>query len=210
MVRDVSLNTLRALPRAKSDIDTCIGYNTLYVGSHVPESELSNGETLPEGQRLWSWLILTDDGKSQPKSSRTSVLTLVGTIVSIQENPFPRQPGPLTDVQQKILDIVRRNVRSVFKNVSKQHSSVSENDSLVTIRVRHFSDVGPDQANIKPEDGPSLLFYYIFDDWVSSYGLIAQREHQYGKALEELVSPTHLINAKAIAVSLTVAESIDD
>lgn len=86
---------------------------------------------------------------------------------------------------------------------------MSENDSLVTIRVRHFSDIGPDQANIKQEDGPSLLFYYIFDDWVSSYGLIAQREHQYGKALEELVSPAYLMSAKTIRVSLTFAEKID-
>lgn len=116
------------------------------------------------------------------------VLTAAGTVISIQENPFPRQPGPLTDGQQKILDIVRRNFLNIFSGVSKQHASVSENDSLVTIRVRHFSDVGPEQANIKQEDGPSLLLYYIFDDWVSSYGLIAKREHQYGQVLEELVS----------------------
>lgn len=62
---------------------------------------------------------------------------------------------------------------------------MSESESLITIRVRHFSD--GDQANIKQEDGPSLLFYYIFDDWVSSYGLIAKREHKYGVALEDLV-----------------------
>lgn len=121
-------------------------------------------------------------------------------MISIQENPFPGQPGPLTEVQQKILDIVRRNVRFIFSGVSKQHLSVSENDSLVTIRVRHFNDIGPEQANIKQEDGPSLLFYYIFDDWVSSYGLIAKREHQYGKALEELVSQACLMNATTIAV----------
>lgn len=109
-------------------------------------------------------------------------------MFSIQENPFARIPGPLSDDQKKILDIVRRNVRFIFSGVSKQHMSMSESDSLVTIRVRHFHEVGPDQANIKQEDGPSLLFYYIFDDWVSSYGLIAQREHEYGKALKKLVS----------------------
>lgn len=65
---------------------------------------------------------------------------------------------------------------------------MSESESLITIRVRQFSDLSPDQASIKQEDGPSLLFYYIFDDWVSSYGLIAKREHKYGVLLEELVS----------------------
>ena len=83
---------------------------------------------------------------------------------------------------------MRRNVRFIFSGVSRQHLTMSESDSLVTIRVRHFNDVGPDQASIKQEDGPSLIFYYIFDDWVSSYGLIAKREHKYGVALEELVS----------------------
>ena len=71
---------------------------------------------------------------------------------------------------------------------------MSESESLITIRVRHFSDFGPDQASIKQEDGPSLLFYYIFDDWVSSYGLIAKREHKYGVLLEELVSHVDLLS----------------
>lgn len=93
---------------------------------------------------------------------------------------------------KRVLDVVRRNIRFIFSGVSRQHSSVSENDSLVTIRVRHFTDFGPDQANIKQGDGPSLLFYYIFDDWMSSYGLIAKREHKYGVALDQMVSePTY-------------------
>ncbi|KAJ5082526.1 hypothetical protein N7532_011569 [Penicillium argentinense] len=149
---------------------TCIGYNTLFAASGLPKGELNNGKDLPEGRRLWSWLILCDDG----------------TVISMQENPFPRQHGILQPDQFKILDIVRRNTRFIFAGVSRQHLSMTESDSLVTIRVRHFNDVGPDQANIKQEDGPSLLFYYIFDDWVSSFGLIARREHKYGVVLEEL------------------------
>ncbi|KAJ5204496.1 uncharacterized protein N7498_005375 [Penicillium cinerascens] len=149
---------------------TCIGYNTLFVVPDVPRKEMDNGEDLPEGKRIWNWLILTDDG----------------TIISIQENPLPMQQGPLSTSQGKILDVVRRNTKFIFSGVSKQHLNASENDSLVTIRVRHFSDSGPEEANIKQEDGPSLLFYYIFDDWVSSYGLIAKREHKYGVALERL------------------------
>lgn len=53
-------------------LDTCIGYNTLYTGSNVPRQELDNGEDLPEGRRIWSWLILTEDGMSYlVKSART-------------------------------------------------------------------------------------------------------------------------------------------
>ncbi|KAJ5117022.1 hypothetical protein N7456_001370 [Penicillium angulare] len=148
---------------------TCIGYNTLFVTPNVSSETNENGRDLPQGKRLWNWLILCDDG----------------TIISIQENPFPGV-NVLKEDQLKVQDIARRNVRFIFSGVSKQHLTMSESDSLVTIRVRHFNDVGPDQANIKQEDGPSLLFYYIFDDWVSSYGLIAKREHKYGVALEEL------------------------
>lgn len=63
MVPDVSCNIFGVLCQTKADIDTCIGYNTLFVGSDVPQGELSNGELLPDGQRIWSWLILTEDGK---------------------------------------------------------------------------------------------------------------------------------------------------
>lgn len=139
---------------------------------------------------------------------RIEMLTALGTVISIQENPFPRQRD-LTGDQREILHIVRKHFRSVFTGVSKQHSSVSENDSLDTIRVRPFDDDDPDHASIKQEDGPSLLFYYIFDNWKSSFGLIVKREHQYGKALEELVSQLHPMKATTIAMSLTFAENID-
>ncbi|KAJ5166939.1 uncharacterized protein N7482_005720 [Penicillium canariense] len=146
---------------------TCVGYNTLFVAPDVP---VVNGKDLPEGTRLWSWLILCDDG----------------TLISIQENPLPQMQSLAEKEQAAVLDVVRRNIRFIFSGISKQHANMSESDSLVTIRVRHFNDVGLDQANIKQEDGPSLLFYYLFDDWVSSFGLIAKRQHQYGVSLEEL------------------------
>lgn len=131
-------------------------------------------------------------------SSFCAVLTLLGTVVSIQENPYPRPSGPLPEKEVKsVLGIVRRNTRFIFSGVSKQHFASSESDSLVTIRVRNFRGGGPDQASIKQEDSSSLLFYYIFDDWVSSYGLIAKREHKYGVSLDQLVRPsqefTHVV-----------------
>lgn len=87
-----------------------------------------------------------------------------------------------------MLKVVRRNIQFIFSGISKQHANKSQSESLVTVRVRNFHDVGPDPTNIKQEDGPSLLFYYLFDDWVSSFGLIAKRQHKYGVSLETLVS----------------------
>lgn len=46
-------NALTTLP------DTCIGYNSLYTTTGV---KIENGEGLPEGKRIWSWLILCNDG----------------------------------------------------------------------------------------------------------------------------------------------------
>ncbi|KAJ6164016.1 hypothetical protein N7470_002688 [Penicillium chermesinum] len=149
---------------------TCLGYDTLFVAEGVSPGMNENGRDLPEGTRIWTWLILCDDG----------------TVISMQENPFPRQHELQSD-QKKVVDVVRRNIRFIVSGVSKQHANTSESESLVTVRVRHFND-DPDQASIQPEDGPSLIFYYIFDDWVSSYGLIAKRQHQYGVSLERLRS----------------------
>ncbi|KAH8426045.1 uncharacterized protein LDX57_003785 [Aspergillus melleus] len=146
---------------------TCVGYNSLYV---VPNVESSNGKDLPDGRRLWSWLILCDDG----------------TVISMQENPFPSLYGPDPSELKSVLGVIRRNVQFIFSGVSKQHSASSESDSLVTIRVRPAHGGGPEQATIKQEDGASLLFYYIFDDWISTYALVAKREHAYGRSLDNL------------------------
>lgn len=88
-----------------------------------------------------------------------------------------------------VVEVVRRNVRLIFAGASKQHLPLSESESLETIRIRQVTNVGLNQARIKQEDGPSLLFYYIFDDWMSSYGIIAKREHRYGVSLDRLVRP---------------------
>ncbi|GFN19006.1 hypothetical protein AtubIFM55763_005052 [Aspergillus tubingensis] len=146
---------------------TCIGYNSLFV---IPQTDQHNGRELPDGKRLWTWLILCNDG----------------TVICMQENPFPGLSGPSEKELQAVLGVVRRNIQLIFAGVSKQHFASSESDSLVTIRVRPFFEGGPDQVSIKQEDGPSLLFYYIFDDWVSSYALVAQREHKYGISLNRL------------------------
>jgi hypothetical protein len=119
------------------------------------------------------------------------LLLSIGTVISIQENPFPGPHEPSLDEQSAVLRIVRRNVMTIFRGVSKQHSASSDSASLVTIRVRPLSDVEPEQASIKQEDGPSLLLYYIFDDWISSYGLVARKEHQYGASMDRLVGVLH-------------------
>lgn len=52
--------------------DTCIGYNTLFVTPSLDPEANENAKDLPEGKRLWSWLILTDDG--------TTILSIYGFL----------------------------------------------------------------------------------------------------------------------------------
>jgi hypothetical protein len=157
----------------------------------IPNVDISNGRDLPNGKRLWSWLILCDDGEDNLAQSWPQLLTNQGTVISIQENPYPRisEPRPESEVKS-VLGVVRRNVQMIFSGASKQHSASSESDSLVTIRVRASNDPRSDHVSIHQDDGPGLLFYYIFDDWVTSYALIAKREHKYGVLLDRLVRIT--------------------
>jgi hypothetical protein len=106
----------------------------------------------------------------------------------MQENPFPGPYIPTIEEEKVIIAATRRNIVSIFSGASKQHPSISDNESLVSVRVRHFSDLELDEASVKQEDGPGLILYYMFDDWVSSYRLVARREHMYGALLDELVS----------------------
>ncbi|EEA20476.1 conserved hypothetical protein [Talaromyces marneffei ATCC 18224] len=148
---------------------TCVGYNSLYTVK-ISGKILENGKGLPEGKRLWCWIILCDDG----------------TVISMQENPYPGPYMPSIEEEKVLIAATRRNVVSIFSGASKQHPLVSDNESLVSVRVRHFSSIEPDDASIKQEDGPGLILYYMFDDWVSSYRLVARREHRYGALLDEL------------------------
>lgn len=172
--------------------DTCIGYNSLYR-IKVNDKIIENGKGLPEGRRLWCWIILCDDGEPIPilhfHVRRPFIDSPVsGTVISMQENPFPGPYIPTIEEQKVIIAATRRNIISIFSGASKQHPLVSDDESLVSVRVRHFSNLEPDEASIKQEDGPGLILYYMFDDWVSSYRLVARREHKYAALLDELVS----------------------
>jgi hypothetical protein len=121
-----------------------------------------------------------------------------GTVISMQENPYPGLSRPNEKELKAVLGIVRRNIQFIFSGVSKQHFASSASDSLITIRVRPFHGGDGDHASIKQDDGPSLLFYYIFDDWVSSYALVAKREHKYGVILDKLVSWESILHSSIL------------
>ena len=111
----------------------------------------------------------------------------------MSEDPFPNNGTQLTpSAQVALLRIVRRNVINVFTHLSKAHSAKTERSPLFILHLRSNAyqrkDGTSDTAEkFVTENGPSLLFYYLFDDWYSTYGLITRKEQRYSAVLNELV-----------------------
>lgn len=111
----------------------------------------------------------------------------LGTVLSIQENPFPI-PNEFTEEQKRnALKVIRRNISLVFSGLSVHNRSGEQSNPLMTSHVRPFLD-GVGKSVVQPEESPSLLFYYLFDDWATSYSLVIRREHSYSAALDKIVS----------------------
>lgn len=99
----------------------------------------------------------------------------------------------MVDRKQRLLDAIRRNLLNVFMQLSEVNDVHRKENPINTLDIR--PNLGSNQSsNITIADSPSLLFYYLFDDWYTSYALVAKSEHQYAMELEKLVrshqSPT--------------------
>ena len=57
---------------------------------------------------------------------------------------------------------------------------------MMTLPVRSGLQPVKD-SDISPSDAPSLLFFYLFDDWVTSYSLVAKGQHTYAERIDKLV-----------------------
>lgn len=121
-----------------------------------------------------------------PYSFTTHADLHLDTVISIQENPFPHPEKFETIDRINSLKVIRRNAMLVFAGLSMQSDGKRLNPLMAT-QVRNF----PDTTSVKSEESASLLFYYLFDDWISSYSLVIKKEHSYSTALETLVS-SHL------------------
>lgn len=172
-----------------SSKSVCIGYNALSGMSVETPTEYSNDEgssaakrqssvgkntkNKPNGRRVWTWLLLCDDN----------------TVISIQENLFPRCKDDLSHEQAETLNSARRNLRNVFRQLSKVNADWRARHPLHTLDLRNEPDTS---QPLKPagtmSDTPGLLFYYLFDDWYTTYGLVAKEEQRYSTVLNRLVS----------------------
>jgi len=129
------------------------------------------GDSYPEGRRLWTWLILCDDG----------------TIISLHEHLSHHTAFTPYEYQVHI-SIIRKNILTIFRSLSRAPEAINRTymeksrglGALDELPFRmHRTDL--------TESEPSLLFYYLFDDWYSSWSLAIERQHPYRKKLRQLV-----------------------
>ena len=183
----------------------CLGYNSLSdtAGASKSKPKVEEGvaevdnvyteahvhaDNKPKGARTWTWLVLCDDGEALQymRKFTRGLHVILGTIISIYEDPLPGHQGSLDAKGHGRLLIMRRNLLNVFKQLSKV------NDAHRTANPIHTLDIRPgllsnQTSDTTIADSPGLLFYYLFDDWYTTYSLVAKREHQYAVLLEKLV-----------------------
>ncbi|KAH0536418.1 hypothetical protein FGG08_006716 [Glutinoglossum americanum] len=144
----------------------CLGYNWLHnvEEAESPEDELKD---VPSGRRLWTWLIICGDG----------------TVITLHEDPFPGiEQWPQRVFTIAKLSKIRRNLLNVFRNLSKAENSGSLSEAESAISTLHIRKADGGSAG----DAPSLLFYYLFDDWYTTYSLVVRGQHKYGEKLRNL------------------------
>ncbi|KAA8913534.1 hypothetical protein FN846DRAFT_897178 [Sphaerosporella brunnea] len=136
------------------------------------EELFDTGDYNPEGKRLWSWLTLCDDG----------------TVISIHE-PL----GSVTDPTDILT--VRRNMLTVFRSLSLSSAAKARSNNESSVALGSGLDDLPfrrhQPQNENVHGGPSLLLYYLFDDWHSSYDFVLGRGAPYSTQMRDLRNQMH-------------------
>lgn len=120
----------------------------------------------------WSSVTTVNHSRSE---SFTKYSLYSGTVVSIHEN---RGNSPLGNS--------RRNLINVFRQLSKISDAWRIDHPVNTLDIRP-GVLSNQSSNVTISDSPGLLFYYLFDDWYTTYALVSREEQQYGERLENLV-----------------------
>jgi hypothetical protein len=180
----------------------CLGYNSLHnvrtKRADYHDDELDDNRDVPHGKRVWSWLVLCEDK----------------TVISISEDPFPFQDEPLGSFDLKTLYTVRRNLVSVFRQLTRAPTPLRD-VSLVKLPIRHRIGNSEEETAHRSTDAPGLLFYYLFEDWFTTYSLVTRREHGYAAELDRLrremlvrANLTHVDQLHHIGCQLSVLKRV--
>ncbi|PWW74245.1 hypothetical protein C7212DRAFT_358955 [Tuber magnatum] len=166
----IGFNSLHRMPKKRAPTDDGDGSGSDSARWYEDEdgrAAMDKGENYPDGKRQWVWLVLCDDG----------------TVLSLHE-------APGKEVGDRELAIIRRNLVTVFRSLSRSSAAMGQvANSVQTGGMdelpfrRNFAEGGGSE-NV--ESGPSLLFYYLFDDWYSSLELVVGRGYPYSDRMRDL------------------------
>ncbi|KIV85904.1 hypothetical protein PV11_01556 [Exophiala sideris] len=135
-----------------------VGYNALFSLSGGERKDDNTNK--PDGVRIWTSLLIFDDG----------------TVLSVFQKPITPEAHKVS----------RRNVLNVFQHLSTLYAQDDALGALMKVSVRWKEQSETSEKGHPESEAASLLFYYLFDDWWSTYMLIARREHPYRHTLETL------------------------
>lgn len=111
-----------------------------------------------------------------------------GTVISIQE---PLGFG----LSRNDVLIIRRNMLTVFRSLSlspaAKASSAKESDAAVGSGMDDLPFRRHQAQKEIVHGGPSLLFYYLFDDWISTYSFVLGRGAPYSTHMRDLRNQMH-------------------
>ncbi|OAK98970.1 hypothetical protein IQ06DRAFT_25836 [Phaeosphaeriaceae sp. SRC1lsM3a] len=152
----------------------CLGYNSLHnVRTKPPEDEHNDeadrSRDVPHGKRVWNWLLLCEDK----------------TVITVSEDPYPFINGDFRAEDLKMLYTTRRNLVNVFRQLSKAPTPLRDT-ALIQLPIRNRVGNSDEETAHRPTDAPGLLFYYLFEDWGTTFNLISRRDHGYGAELDRL------------------------
>lgn len=102
------------------------------------------------------------------------------------EDPFPTPHGTYSEKERKALAIIRRHLLMVVRQLSNAQHQWRENNEISKMDIRP-NMTSNQSSKLHIADSPGLLFYYLFDDWYTSYALVAKKEQHYAARLERLV-----------------------
>lgn len=168
----------------------CICWNALFFvgGAPVPPRPGKPGAI-----RIWSSLLICSDG----------------TVCSTFECP----PGLDHRTQLKI----RQNQLNIFSYLSRHGATAFANsNALLQIKIRSFDPPsGIQNRSSECSEMASLLFYYLFDDWLSICYQAIGGQHSYRSklqalrdAMEESASVHQITSLHTIGRELTTVRAI--
>ncbi|KAI8936405.1 hypothetical protein NX059_006814 [Plenodomus lindquistii] len=179
-----------------------IGYNSLHnvrtkqTDEHPEDADRS--QDMPHGKRIWRWLLLCEDK----------------TVISISEDPFPFVNDELRAADLRMLFTTRRNLVNVFRQLTKAPTPLRD-AALTQLPIRQRVGNSEEETVHRTTDAPGLLFYYLFEDWGSTFNLISRREQGYAMELDRLrkemldkASLTHVDQLHHIGCQLAVLKRV--